>query len=464
MSNDDLNGDDKLVNDLIDAIKFRLEFLERALRDSDRRVPSWTDTNLNSDDDEGSTSTVFDQKMSDVLSRDNWDTYLVKIVRKFVHIRAKRESTKSSFEDPALIDAITTSLRSKAKQTLLRNNITQDVRAGDRENQEQTKKTLRAQARADAFIGQHVTYFFVQRTLADDTSTVEESLADWRAWAPREIVSFYDAAIAEILAGRRVVGALSAFYFDQSLKAARDVHFADYTRLAQYSNFTVPARKEITTALLASSADNRDALLHGLLPDAHLVAHVIRDLLLKNRIVEIARWINGLISPCKSKSNEGQKRVLGLSDTRPKEKPRQARPTTGRSTHIFDPDRILKVTAAATEISASTDSNLADSDNARIISDAKRDFILACVLVSAGQQPDPKPKLAPARSEDNWKLLSDLETIWWNSFDSTSQSPPWNATKIIEFCSGKTAAQWQKSHSGATRSRIRNAFAQDIVI
>ncbi len=337
----------------------------------------------------------------------------------------------------------------------------------------------------DRFVRQHVVYYFVQYALGEELTSelkepseeappmtvpaigdiwdsrrkgvIDRCVERWRTWILGELLSFADATIIEILADLPLGGRASVNAYDDSLAAARQVHFVTEKRWKDgYFTGLVPARVNLEKFLISAAPAERTGILWHFIQDWKSTANAI--LSLDGLEEPIATWIINLITPQESRPGGSEPKSLrAFASALP----------TGRQSWLFDPARVMSIVRAATNIDSPDQDRSAGPEDARILEEAREDFLQSCMKFSRREKAS-SPRAQVSGKDDEVPLsadertqLSRLEDIWWTSFVKPPTSPDGrNARplKIASFCYGAQVARWKIAASGVKRAERIASF------
>ncbi|MEP7123924.1 MAG: FAD-binding protein [Byssovorax sp.] len=323
---------------------------------------------------------------------------------------------------------------------------------------EQGRIEIHARDEVTSFVEQHLLYFFVNLALPKDNQPradlahLDRCIFQWHTWLPKELLSFYDATILEILAGRSLAGRPSLDAYQASLDAALKKQFGSSSPVPLFENH-VPARVNLESLLLGAPADKRIDLLWSFIQDWRGSREGVRKLL--DRGEQTARWIIGLVEQSTFDSKAGAPYTLKLFV--------QMR-ATGRDRWFFDPVRVRKVIDAAdaiTHSAAQPGEPYPSHEAADAIEDARRLFLASardarkCHEEDKRRRKYPRSHRAQPLEERDWKESVELEKIWWSSFDRVfhQSNSPWNSTVLAAYCHGSGYAYWNLPQ-GNTRKPV----------
>ncbi|WP_437604578.1 NAD(P)-binding protein [Sorangium sp. So ce834] len=269
-------------------------------------------------------------------------------------------------------------------------------------------------------------------------AAVAEQLRAWHAAIPREVLAFYDAALLELLADRRLAGDMGASVYQSNLDKTRVTNGAHLTAAKEEEQERkVPARRELERLLdsaFYSSVDRPSPYWH-LLQKPRSILDSIVELLGKKGGTDLVAW------------------CLALFQTADNSLIPCIHPVEG-SPWFYDPDRVCKfLNAARYALGAPRRADVGKQDaemdarSADILEQELILFINACLEDPEEQERTStihrstfgqKPK-KPNRKHD-FSKRSSIERVWWSSFlfPNKKEAPE----RLARWCNQNIQEDW----------------------
>ncbi|WP_437963111.1 NAD(P)-binding protein [Sorangium sp. So ce260] len=439
---DETEAVNKVRKDLLEGLHKRTEFLEFCLRTG--MLPTSTPEPRTSDSET-------ETKLDNVLKSDQWRTIILTALEKF---RPKGKPSDWVSDDNL--------------QLKLPNRLPDGYDSGaGAQAGDPARIANRAENLVKRFARQQIMYLLLHRCDAatkDRETDREKSLLspevlhhirEWHATIPKELLAFYDAALLELLANRRIAGDMGVFMYEASLNAAR--HYPKPGPSETTKEWKVPARREIEQLLNSafySSADRPNPYWH-LLQKPRSILDAMDELLKEDEQMkppeqtDLVGWCFGLFKAA------GHRRVPDIDPT-------------GQMPWFYEPNRVrnfLKAARYALEAPRpprtdkqhdNKDRRSAELDawSADVLEQELRLFIDAYVetLGNVGAQTDhpdtPGPKPTTPNIKQRFKNHSEAERVWWESFSSLDDGVPESKSapeRLAQWCNRNLRNGWKTS-------------------
>ncbi|AUX33509.1 MULTISPECIES: NAD(P)-binding protein [Sorangium] len=243
-------------------------------------------------------------------------------------------------------------------------------------------------------------------------TVVDEQLRTWHAAIPSEVLAFYDAALLELLADRRLAGDMGASVYQSNLNRTRSEHSAHLTA-AKEQDRKVPARRELERLLDSAfySSVDRPSPYWYLLQKPRSILDSIVELLGKKGATDLVAWCMALFQAA------GDRPIPCIH------------PVEG-SPWFYDPDRVCKFLNAARyalgaprrAYAGKQDAEM-DARSADILEQELVLFTNACLEEPEEQERTPtsyRSIFGQKPTETNRRQYFDqrsaIERVWWRSF------------------------------------------------
>ncbi|WP_437283229.1 NAD(P)-binding protein [Sorangium sp. So ce375] len=293
----------------------------------------------------------------------------------------------------------------------------------------------------------------------------QKEISDWHADIPKDLLAFYDAALLELLANRRIAGDMGVLMYEASLNVARAHPKPVPSDIPK--EWKVPARREIEQLLNSafySSADRPNPYWH-LLQKPRSILDAMDELFKEDGKMKLPTETD-LVGWCVTlfaAAGAGSRRVPDIDPT-------------GQMPWFYEPDRVrnfLKAARYALEAprpprtdkqhnKKGTRSAELDAWSADVLEQELRLFIEAYVetLKNVGKRtgrpdrPSPKPRTLNIGQHVNNR--SEAERVWWESFSFLDKETPENndaPTRLARWCNRNLRNDWKISAIEARTDR-----------
>lgn len=334
------------------------------------------------------------------------------------------------------------------------------------------RTAARAEDLVDRFVRQQLMYLLLilcQRHVkqADErgapvgNAVIHACLDEWHEKIPDEILTFYDAALLQLLAGRNLVGDIGVLMYDTSVWKKRQHLYGKSKRKGRKDRAAkavprehpdhdglddkVPARKLLEGLLGAAfySTTDRPSPYWYLVQRPETIIAAVEDVL-KNGGDDLVRWCVGLcdeIQPTRTAGEAPQDETGSHPSPQP----------TGRSDWFYDPGRIRRflhaaqhALRAADEVGSPSEADAEDQRSADDLEQALELFSEACLdalerkRTSAGQA-------YVMTMPQYFRIRTEIERVWWRSFrfleeDSAKQEEA--PARLARWCNRSLREGW----------------------